>query len=412
MKTISAPPLEPAIALPADTVLPGLPSLFDGDWVWQQFCTRFGTPDATPKRVRIQQLSYQPGRRALVSYLVEQSDTQWVVDDQFAIELTPGKPERLFRYPDDPFLPGLAIAASPIEAHKLLAKHFPISPHRIRVVPVRYRPGTRAVLRHVVSWGPSRKTQITWFARVMPPARLPRLLTAAALADLSGFSLPPVVGSWPEGGVVWMSEVPGETLRERIRSGTPPEPERILDALAPLWAAPLKAAQGRPLDVLGGYKSTERLLAHVLGDEEAVQQPFLRVTDVLGPFAKAWRPSTLAHNDFHDDQVLITPADRLALVDFEEVGAGDAQFDVANLLAHLHWMARFGNAPEACEAYRAGIRSAALERFGWDARDLDVREAYGIFRLTSNPVRQMRRDWASRVESGLSLAAEVLGRAN
>ena len=72
---------------------------------------------------------------------------------------------------------------------------------------------------------------------------------------------------------------------------------------------------------------------------------------------------------------------------------------------------RAGLPHEACAAYRAGIRSAALERFGWDARDLDVREAYAIFRLTSNPVRQMRRDWASRLESGLSLAAEVLGRA-
>ncbi len=406
-----APPLEPTTALPADTELPGFSSLFDGDWVWDQFCTRFGTPDATPKRVRIQQLSYQPGRRALVSYVVEQSGAQWLVDDQFAIELRPGKPELLFRYPDDPFLPGLAMAASPIEAHKLLAKHLPISPHRVLVEPVRYRPGTRAVLRHVVSWGPSRKTRSTLFARVMPPARLPRLLTAAALADSSGFSLPPIVGSWPEGGVVWMSEVPGETLRERIRSGTPPEPERILDALAPLWETPLKTDEGQPLNVLGGYRSTERLLAQVLENEEAALRPFSQVTDALGPFAKAWHPSTLAHNDFYDDQVLITPADHLALVDFEEVGPGDPQFDVANLLAHLHWMVRFGTASEACEAYRAGVRSAALERFGWDARELDVREAYGIFRLTSNPVRQMRRDWASRVESGLSLAAAVLGRA-
>ena len=408
---MSSPPLEPATALPADTALPGLSLLFDGDWVWQQFCTRFGTPEETPKRVRIQQLSYQPGRRALVSYVVEQSDTQWLVDDQFAIELRPGKPELLFRYPDDPFLPGLAVAASPIEAHKLLAKHLPISPHRVLVEPVRYRPGTRAVLRHVVHWGPSRKTRTTLFARVMPPARLPRLLAAAALPDRSGFSLPPIVGSWSEGGVVWMSEVPGETLRERIRSGTAPEPDRVLDALVPLWETPLKADEGQSLDVAGGYRSTERLLTHVLEHREAALQALSEVTGVLGPFAKAWHPSTLAHNDFHDDQVLITPAGHLALVDFEEVGPGDAQFDVANLLAHLHWMARFGRSPKACEAYRAGIRSAALQRFGWDARELDVREAYGIFRLTSNPVRQMRRDWASRVESGLSLAAEVLGPA-
>ena len=82
--------------------------------------------------------------------------------------------------------------------------------------------------------------------------------------------------------------------------------------------------------------------------------------------------------------------------------------DVANMLAHLRWMARFGTAPEACTAYRRDLRSAALVHFGCDGRALDLREAYAIFRLSAGPLRQLRRNWAKRIDEGLALASEVL----
>ena len=70
----------------------------------------------------------------------------------------------------------------------------------------------------------------------------------------------------------------------------------------------------------------------------------------------------LAHSDFYDDQVLLTPEGHLALVDFEEIGPGGPLLDVSDMLAHLRWMARFGSAPEAYGAYRRRVRSAALAR--------------------------------------------------
>jgi hypothetical protein len=404
---MSAPHLKPAVILPVDEGLPGLGLLFNGEWVWEEFCTQFGEPEEVPHRIRPRHLSYRPGTRALVSYMAEWKRGRWLEEDQFAVELVAGKSERLFRYPDDPYLPGLQSAALAVDAHQLLSKYVPISPHRLRVEVLRYHPTIRAVLRYTASWRQARVGKITLFVRVMPPVRLSRLLSAAELAGGSGFALPRLVGCWPEGGVVWMSRVPGDTVRTLIRNGTPPEPEQIITALAKLWATPLRPENGQPLDLLGSFQKTKGLLAHLLQGEEA-HRLLQQVTDALGPFSEAWRPSALAHNDFYDDQILLTPEGHLALVDFEETGPGDPLLDVGNMLAHLRWMTRFGIAPEACDSYRRRFRTATLERFDWSPQALNLREALALFRLSSNPFRQLQHNWPTKVETGLALAAEAL----
>ena len=404
-----APPLKPVPALPADNRLPGISLLFDNGWVWQAFCQNFGVPDEPPKRIRPSQIRYEPGRRALVSYLCEWQWDRWVVEDQFAVELETGKSERVFRYPKDPYLPGLRVAASATDAHQLLTKYVPIHPHRLRVEAVRYRPGTRAVLRHIATWRTARAGKMTFFVRVMSPIRVPRLLVAVELARQSGFILPELAGCWAEGGVVWFPSVPGNTVRQQIKKGTPPDPAQILNALDKLWSEPIKSGVGHTLDMAGSFHATHRLLSQLLHGDETCHL-LQHITDVLGPFLETWRPSTLAHNDFYDDQILLAPDGQLVLVDFEETGPGDPLFDVGNMLAHLSWMARFGTKAEACENYRHRMRSAALERFGWEAHDLDLREAYAIFRLSANPFRRLNREWRTSVETGLSLVAEVLAR--
>ena len=407
MSLLSTPTLEPVVTLPVDDGLPGLPSLFDTKWVWREYRDQFGEPESPPERIRPQQIRYQPGRRALASYVVEWQWDKWVVEDQFAVELAAGKPQRMFRYPDDPYLPGLRRAASALEAHELLANHVLIAPRVLRVETVRYRPGTRAVLRYYARRGRAQGDQPSLFARVMPPKRVSRLLSATRLAKRSGFALPKLAGYWPEGGSVWLTTIPGETVRARIRKGDPPDPERILDRLAGLWSTAAKADEGQPLNLRGGYLITQRLLSQVLEGEEARRLLQLAM-DTLGPFSESWEPSTLAHNDFYDDQVLITPQGQLALADYEEMGPGDPLLDVGNLLAHLRWMARFGISTEQCDSYRRGVRVAALDRFGWDSSELDMREAYAIFRLSGNPFRQLRSNWHQATETGLTMVAEVL----
>ena len=402
----SVPLLEPKVTLPADERIPRLLDLFDNQWVWHAYCTEFGEPEEPPQRIRAHHFTYRPGARALVSYVAQWQRGRWVEEDQFAAELVAGCPARLFRYPDDPYLPGLPLAASPIDAHQLLDKHVRISAQRLRVDVVRYRPGTRAVLRYIASWRQRPMDKVNFFVRVMPATRVERLLEAAELFRQSRFDLPRILGCWKDGGVVWMSEVPGNTVRTLIQEGAPPDPQLILDGLADLWFARAQPGKSRPLDLRGSFKMTADLLSQLLLEKEAGQL-LKPVLDVLGPFADGWRPSSLAHNDFHDDQVILTPEGQLALVDFEEAGPGDPLLDVGNMLAHLRWMARFGNAPETWDTYHSQFRAAALTRFGWESQALDLREAFVLFRLSSGPIRQLRPDWARRVETGLTLALDA-----
>jgi aminoglycoside phosphotransferase (APT) family kinase protein len=242
------------------------------------------------------------------------------------------------------------------------------------------------------------------FVRVLPPDSVQQFLTAGRLAGRSGFVVPRLAGCHAEAGIAWLANVPGKTVRQLIAEGTPPDPHELLDALAPMWEVP--PGEGRPFDAGGGFRHAERVLCGAL--PEGGQHPVLRkLLETLRPCTEAWRPSSLAHNDFYDDQMIVTPSGRIALVDFEEAGPGDPVLDLATMLAHLRWMARFLQA-ERYETYRSNLRDAALLRFGWEQRTLDVWEAYQLFRLAANPIRHFRDGSLAKVQAVLTMALETL----
>ena len=89
---------------------------------------------------------------------------------------------------------------------------------------------------------------------------------------------------------------------------------------------------------------TDRLLSQLLHGDEA-RHVREQIKDVLGPFLDTWRPSTLAHNDFYDDQLLVTPDGHLVLVDFElfagkgidDVGKEDLALIAESFRFHARW---------------------------------------------------------------------------
>ena len=398
------PPLSPAVTLPEDAELAGFSDLFDREWLWGAYCTWFGQPEDPPHRLRQRQLSYNPRRRAIVTCAAEWLHDEFIRQEPFAIELAHGQPARLFRYPHDPYLPGLSDAASPDTACSLLNAHvFEIPVRRVRVNAVRYRPGGHAVLRH-------RLGDVRFYVRVMRPERISRLIEAAELVAQSGFALPRLAGCWPEGGVVWLSEIPGTNVRRLIRKGDALDPEPVLDALTRLWNIPEPANGRRPFSLRGAYRRARRVFRQVLRDHDGPRRTLRHATAALDPFVDTWQPSGVAHNDFYDDQMIRIPDGRLALVDFEEAGLGDPLLDVGNFLAHMRWSAQFGPEAEAraSGAYHRRMREAALERFGWDEQALNQREAACIFRVCTNPVRHLAPDWPRRLDEGLSLANELV----
>ncbi len=403
-ESLLAPPLSPRVAFPEDTGLPELPLLFDDEWVWQLYHSHFGAPESGPSRFRIRQFSYNPRRYAVLTCAAEWPEDEFRPEDWFVIQMERGKPARIFEYRQDPALPGLAAAGSPESAAGLLNKYvLSLPPRRVVVDTVRYRPGSRAVLRYKVG-------KVRFYGRAIRPPKVSLLAGAAELSERSGWTLPRLAGVWPEGGVVWLAEIPGQNLRKFIRQGNRPDPGPIFDGLERLWAAPGPSGSGHAFNLHSAYRRAKRVLRQAVGDESESRRLLRRITGTLDPFVDSWQPVTLAHNDLYDDQMVVAPDGKLALVDFEETGPGDPLLDVGNFLAHLRWSAHFGGEPEgtSSDAYYRLLRSAALERFGWEERALDSREAVCLFRICTNPVRHLSTDWHCRLTRGLRLVDDVL----
>lgn len=395
------------LSIPADASLPELLRVWDIDWAWLKFCDKFGEAESPPDRIRPDRIRYRPGKSALVTYSAEWVHGKWILDDRFAIELRKGKRRRVFKYPDDPYLPGLKAAADGIQAHDLFNKFLSASPNSVKVEVVRYRPGSRAVLRHIGKWRGAQGGKVRYFARVMRKRRVARLVTAFDVIKESGFEIPHLAGVWEEGGVAWVSRVRGKTVRSLVGQGSPPDTKVILDHVSKLWDSSHSGVEPKPLNLLGGFRTSTTLMQHILRDrkESAVLN---QLANVLGPFAEQWEPVCRAHNDFHDDQIIVTPDNRFAMVDFEEAGPGDPVLDVGNLLAHQTWMAVFGNKLKARSAFRNEVRTSALNRFGWNEHELDLREAFSLYRMAANPFTQLRPNWPDMVGTALNRAASML----
>ncbi|MCY4581222.1 MAG: phosphotransferase [Chloroflexi bacterium] len=372
--------------------------------MWQRYCEHVGDIAVPPQQVRVRQFTHTPGRSALVSYVVEWPPDDYIPSDYFAVTLRRDRPLEVFQFPDDPYLPGLKEAADPETALGVVNRHVMAMPVRqVGVQVVRYRPGNRAVLRHKVG-------RVRFYVRVMRPAAIPPLLRAAEVAACSGFVVPKLAGHWRRGGAIWLSEIPGTNLRDHIRKGGQLDPSTLFDGLETLWSAPLPTDGGRPFDLPGLYRRARRTIAFALrGNEEALTH-LRSVGRSLDPFIESWQPGGMAHNDFYDDQVLLLPDGRVALVDFEEIGMGDPLLDVGNFLAHLRWAAHFRGeqSTDARSAYHSVFRRAALDRFGWTERELALREAVCVFRICTNAVRYPQPDWQDRLRSGLSLVDQTL----
>lgn len=382
----------------------GLAALFDRGWVREAYRRRFGGGGAVPHRVFLFQVRHSPGRRILVTYRVELPPRDYLPSEYFTLLLNRGGDVKAFRYPRDPHLPGLVGVADPVSAHRLVGQHVLAFPaRRLRVELVRYRPASRAVLRHSVG-------KARFYVRAIRPRDLEPLLGAATLIQGSGFAAPRIAGVWEEGAVVWLAEIPGRNLRRALRDGNPPNPDALLAGLETIWRLPGHTAGAGPFNLAGRYRHAKRLIGHALrhrgGDSRNLMTTSTRTLD---PFVDAWEPSTVAHNDFYDDQMIILPDGRISLVDFEEAGPGDPMVDVGNFLAHLRWNSTFRPAVEdAIGAYHHRFRQAALDRFGWNPAELDLREAVCLFRICTNPIRRPRPDWHRKLEAGLRLVNESI----
>ncbi len=405
LKDLKTLPLYPKVDFTPDPALPELSSLFDPDWVANLCRQLLDAAEPAPQQVRILQFSYYPGRQAVVTYGVEWAEEDYLPTRQLVARVERDKPVEWFQFPDDRALPGLGAVANPESAVKLLNRYvLTMGARRSLVQVVRYRPGRRAVIFH-------RAGRAKFYVRVLPSSSLPGYLETWQSVGLSSFVAPRIAGKWLDGGVVWLSEIQGENVRRSIRKGSYPDPDMVLSGLKSLWESAPLSRSGPAFNLEGAYNLAKGVLGQGARGDAAAAASFNRATKSLDAFVKTWQPTTLAHNDFYDDQLMVLPDGRLALVDFEEIGPGDPQLDVGNFLAHLRWTAHFGQgaSAEARTEFHGILRTAALERFRWNETELNLREAVCLFRICTNTVRHPQADWRRKLESGLSLTGAVIG---
>ena len=401
---MTSPALD-APTFPVDPKLPDLPRLFDPQWVWQQCAAQLPSQRGEPARIRIRHFIHSIGRSAIVSYELAWAQDEYLPSEYFVAALRQSGRLTISRFPEDERLPGLAEAASPEAALRLVNKTLLSVPaRRARVQLIRYRPTYRAVIRHRIG-------SLRLYARVLRPEDFAPLLAAYEATRHCDFHMPDLAGQWAEGGIIFLTEVPGKDLRSRIRKGKAPDPEQILAGLESLWRLPCHDTRLAPFDLQRACRRALRSFRHTLRDHPDSLRELNDMAATMAPAVAAWRPSSMAHNDFYDDQLLVSPGGGLALVDFETTGPGEAMLDIGNFLAHLRWSRRFGRPAQAdyCHAYAEALRDAAMERYGWQRRDLAMREAICLFRVCTNAIRHPRGDWFEKLSAGLSLVGDCLG---
>jgi hypothetical protein len=383
----------------------------------------------TLELARPAQAIYWPGSSCTVRYRVRATDpagrSRWLIlcaesrrRPRPAINPPPDFPERfvieapvedqgdvrIWVFPYDPRLPGLPGAA---HAPSVRAASRLDRPAAISLLPVRYRPGSRAVFRYAV-FGPEGRRAV-FYGKVLREEAFARTFQAHRSLSGSRFRLAAPRAADGISGLALFPALRGTSLRDRLIRGEPlPSPRRLAKQVERIGSLPWR---GSTVDRRGErrIRSCGRLLAHLLphrGDEVA------HLVEELAEKTASPVPGPTVHGDLYDAQVLVDDRFSLGLVDLEEAGPGDALLDWANFSAHLAGLG--ASVPAAGRrplAYRALLRREVLERTGAGETDLTWREAACTFLLAPGPFRIRSEDWPQRVERRLDGALRLAGRA-
>jgi hypothetical protein len=275
---------------------------------------------------------------------------------------------------------------------------------------LRYVPRRRALLR----WEPppageARACYIKLFAEQGPHDPLSNLQHMAAIpAEQLGFAVPPLVTHGGRRRVLVMEELPGRTFTSLMPDAEPDAHAAVGRALARLHACPplgLQPRTGRAtLDALGEAMQDVRRALPDLG-------PAIRALerDLAAGLEEA-RPATV-HGNLFGDQILLD-GERVGIVDWDDLTAGDPSYDVGRLVAHEIYVAREAG---ATPARAASAIDALLDGYAEEAPDgrIDGRRLRWqvtcalLMRAKISSLRTLRGDWPAVVAGTVAEARAI-----
>ena len=347
-------------------------------------------------------------------------------------------------FPDDPALPGLAVAMDPAALADLVEKALGGGAEviRARATPMRYRPGRRCTLR-IDAWlrtpsGPARRT---WFGKLYhdagkaadawdamcliegaQPVRDGLLRVAHPAAFLPDV---PMVVQDPVAGIPLETRIgpltgPAGRLDRRARPGV----LAAAEAVAALHSADVDTGQARPA-AKDLRKLARRSAQGVAGIDPALADRIEALVAALDAEAGALpRVTAVGHGDCKPTQFLLgrgpaRPSRSAAVLDFDHCGMADPAADTGNFAASLRQLAlaqRHAWRPTAAGSARAveldGLAGTFLDRYetcAGDAAGPALRERvawYERLALLRKGLRVFARSPRSPMAAALIGAAE------
>jgi aminoglycoside phosphotransferase (APT) family kinase protein len=364
--------------------------------------------------LRRREVLYRPGRRASVRYdaTVRWSGGSAVRETLVAIVDVDGPPAGtlivsagdlavgLFRYPEDPALPGLRSAVSAPS----VAARLGVPAEAVTLVVRTYRPGRRAVVRVGVHDRGDGGAGFERYLKVVPPGELASVVGHLAALD-AHVPVPEVIATWPEDGTIVLAALTGRTVREILLDGDRdavdglPDGAAILDLLdrMPAHAAmPTTSVSGGPLSRAAGHAA---LLAAVMPGERA---RLVELVERLGGPASTGAV-VATHGDLHEAQMLVEGRRVVGILDVDGAGPGRRVHDLATLLGHL---VALGDAVPrrrtAIDRWRLRLEPAFEDAV--DPVDLRRTTAAALVGLATGPFRVQAPAWRRQVRRRIASA--------
>lgn len=295
----------------------------------------------------------------------------------------------LWRWPQDPALPGVALLADPAAGLRRLGL---ASTGPLHATVRAYRPGQRAVVE-------LRDSRHTRFVKIVRPAAVTGLRRRH---DLLAPCLPvPPVLACGDDGVIVLPRAPGIPMRDAITGGDAlPRPEQLEALLAQLPDCVLSLPRRRgPLERV---EDTEAILRLTAASQPDLLARLPRLVDGL----RSWcpdEPEVPVHGDFYEGQLLVDDGRVTGLLDVDTVGPGRRGEEWATIIGHL------------CVA---GLRSARAASYADEIFEFACRRgnpetlrkgiAAVVLGLATGPFRACHPAWPHLTAQRLDLAARWL----
>ena len=363
-----------------------------------------GAAGGTLASWRPRQVDHQPGRFTVVQYRTTIAWPDGTTTSETFVAATGERiPERgaavfeadhrrvaVWRWINDPFLPGLIDALDPAKVASLL-DDLGIDGGTVRLRTRAYRPARRAVIEAT-----GRRGRL--FLKVLRPGRV-RDLHGVHRLLAAELPVPESLG-WTDEGVIVLSARPGETLRTALRSSrqSPPAPEAIIELLDRLPAE--LADRPRRRDLLSSAE-------HHVG---VIGATVPSARDRLNPLIDALRSAidpesgdlTAVHGDLYEAQLLVDRGRITGLLDVDTAGAGLRIDDIANFCAHLSVLALMSDRTKHMKRYGADLLACAERHH--PPRILRPRIAAAVLGLSTGPFRVLETGWERNTMRRLELA--------